>query len=301
METTTLKGISVPLLTPLTPGMEPDEAGLRRLVGHVLSGGVDSVFVMGTTGEFQYLSHDQQLACISVVVEEVAGRVPVLAGVTGLSIEETVRNLTRLERLKPQPDAVVVAPLVYHSNRKMPQHLQRLSEVSMFPILLYNNMAIVERRWKRKDMVPELIQRVSGRKKIIGLKDSSNNMDYFRDLLRRCAGEQFVMFQAGEKLILKSMDCGACGAVAGTANVLPDLFKRLHDAWLAGDRDDAGSCQGLIPRIASCYSSGAVIPAILKEWLRRRGLLTCAAAFGAPPQDMDRIQERLAELTDAGM
>ncbi len=296
MDLSRLDGVIVPLLTPLTEERKVDERSVRALVRHVLEGGVDAVFVMGTTGEFQYLDHREQLRCTAAVLDEVAGAVPVLAGVTGFSVEETVRNITRLDGLGRPPDAVVVAPLVYHSNRKLPQHMERLAAVCGYPVLLYNNIAIVERRWKHKDIIPALLDRIVANRMVVGMKDSSGNMDYFKDIVERCARPDFVVFQAVEKLLLGSLELGTRGVVAGTANVFPSVFKELLAAFTSGKRKVAARLQERIGSAVDEYRSAPQIPAIQKEALRRRGIIATSCTFVDPPADMDRIQARLSGL-----
>ncbi len=106
-----LHGIIVPLVTPLKADGRVDEKSLRNLANHVVDGGVNGIFVMGTTGEFQYLPFEQQRLAIGTVADEVGDRTLVVAGVTGKSVEETIRNVTVISSLSKTPDALVVAPL----------------------------------------------------------------------------------------------------------------------------------------------------------------------------------------------
>ncbi len=301
MDLRRLDGVIVPLLTPLTDGRKVDERSLRALVRHVLEGGVDAVFVMGTTGEFQYLDHREQLRCTAAVLDEVAGAVPVLAGVTGFSVEETVRNITRLDALGRPADAVVVAPLVYRSNRKLPQHMEQLTAVCGYPILLYNNIAIVERHWKRKDIIPALLDRIAANRTVVGMKDSSGNMSYFKDVVERYARPDFVVLQAVERFLLGSLELGTRGVVAGTANVFPSAFKDLLGAFTSGKRKAAARLQERIGSVVDEYRIAAQIPAIQKEALRRRGIISTSCTFVDPPADMDGIQARISGLLGEGV
>ncbi len=196
-----LHGIIVPLLTPFTADWQVDEESLRRLTNHVIEGSVSGIFVMGTTEEFQYLPYEARRFAIEVVIDEVKDRVLVAAGVTGASIEETVRNLTAICTMPKQPHAVVVAPLCYHSNRKLPQHIERLSAISTLPVLLYNNIGIVKRRWKRKDIIPDLVERMAALENIAGMKDSSANLEYLTQVLTY-RSSTFRVFQSEEISIL---------------------------------------------------------------------------------------------------
>jgi 4-hydroxy-tetrahydrodipicolinate synthase len=273
-----LKGIIVPLVTPFTDEGRVDEISLRGLVNHVVEGGVSGVFVMGTTGEFQYLPFDEQCAAIEAVVDQAGQRCLVVAGVTGNSMEETIRNATVIGNLPAPPQALVVAPLCYHSNRNLPQHMQRLSCISTLPILLYNNIGIVTRRWKRKDIIPDLAGRMASLENVVGIKDSSGNLDYLSRILRH-RSPAFRVFQGEETLILPALKKGADGAVPSMGNILPGLCARLYNAYREGDLDSARDHQDAIHRIDALYPTPSSIMPILKAYLVRKGIIANAMCF----------------------
>ena len=294
-----LKGIIVPLVTPFTDDGRIDEVSLRTLANHVVDGGVNGVFVMGTTGEFQYLPFDEQRAAIEAVVDEVGRRCIVVAGVTGNSVEETIRNATVIGSLPTPPHALVVAPLCYHSNRNLPQHMQRLSGISTLPILLYNNIGIVTRRWKRKDIIPDLAGRMASLDKIVGVKDSSGNLDYLSRILRY-RSSAFRIFQGEETLLLPALKKGADGAVPSMGNILPGLCAKLYNAYLESDMNSAQAHQEAISRIDALYPSPSSIMPVLKACLARKGIIANAICFVPFKGDMgaivDRFESAIEEL-----
>lgn len=273
-----LHGIIIPLLTPFTVDWHVDEESLRRLTNHVIGGGVNGIFVMGTTGEFQYLPYEAQRFAIEIVIDEVTDRVLVAAGVTGTSIEETVRNLTALCTMQKPPHAAVVAPLCYHSNRKLPQHMERVSAISTLPVLLYNNIGIVERRWKRKDIIPALVERMAALDTIVGLKDSSGNLDYLTQVLAH-RSSTFRVFQGEEISILAALERGADGAVPSMGNILPELYAGLYRSFQTGDLSEAETLQQRIIDLRHLYPDLSLIPGILKEYLRRQGIIACNQSY----------------------
>jgi 4-hydroxy-tetrahydrodipicolinate synthase len=273
-----LHGIIVPLLTPFTADGHVDEESLRRLTNHVIEGGVNGIFVMGTTGEFQYLPYEAQLFAIEIVVDEVKDRVLVAAGVTGSSIEETVRNLTAIGTMQRPPHAAVVAPLCYHSNRKLPQHMERISAISTLPLLLYNNIGIVTRRWKRKDIIPALVGRMAALEKIVGIKDSSGNLEYLTQVLVYHSSS-FRVFQGDEILILSALQRGAAGAVPSMGNIVPELYAGLYRSFQRGDLEAAETYQQRIIALRHLYPDLSIITAILKEYLVRQGIIAHSRSY----------------------
>lgn len=292
----TLQGIIVPLVTPFTAEGRVDEKSLRALVNHVLDGGVNGLFVMGTTGEFQYLSFEEQRSAIEIAVVEVGGRAIVLAGVTGKSVEETVRNATVIERLSTPPHALVVAPLFYHSNHKLLEHMKRLSDISNLPIILYNNLGIVTRNWRQKNIIPDLVEEMASIPNIVGIKDSSGNPDYFARLLK-CRSDGFHIFQGDESSILPSLKKGAVGAVPSLGNILPWLCTGLYDAFIQDEKKAAKNYQTTIHRIDALYPNTVSIPAILKLFLARKGVIADPMSYIAFKDNKDRIMSLIESAT----
>ena len=286
-----LKGIIVPLLTPLSADRHVDEISLRALANHVVGGGVNGIFVMGTTGEFQYLPFDEQRLAIETVVHEVGQRCLVVAGVTGKSMEDTIRNATVIGSLPTPPHALVVAPLCYHSNRDLPQHMQRLSSISTLPILLYNNIGIVTRRWKRKDIIPELAGRMASMENVVGIKDSSGNLEYLSRILQQ-QSPAFRVFQGEETLILPALKKGADGAVPSMGNILPGLCSKLYNAYLESEMKTAQAYQDAMNRIDALYPHPSSIMPILKAYLARNGIIANAMSYIPFKGDIEPIIAR---------
>lgn len=298
-----LHGIIVPIVTPFMADGCVDEKSLRNLANHVVDGGVNGLFVMGTTGEFQYLPFEQQRLAIGTVADEVGDRTLVVAGVTGKSVEETIRNIIVIGNLPTPPDALVVAPLCYHSNRNLPQHMERLSRLSNLPVLLYNNLGIVTRRWKHKNMLPELVGRMSSLSKIVGIKDSSGNPDYFAKVFK-FKSPAFHIFQGEEKLILPALQLGAAGAVPSMGNILPGLCAGLYDAYTKKNMKLAEAFQRSINQINAIYPDGSSIPLILKVYLARQGIIANHRSNTRLEGDTERIisllETKIGELGQTG-
>ena len=294
-----LHGIIVPIVTPLMADGRVDDKSLRNLANHVVDGGVNGLFVMGTTGEFQYLPFEQQRLAIDTVADEVGDRTLVVAGVTGKSVEETIRNIIVIGNLPTPPDALVVAPLCYHSNRNLPQHMERLSRLSNLPVLLYNNLGIVTRRWKHKNMLPELVGRMASLSNIGGIKDSSGNSDYFAKVLKY-KSPAFRVFQGEENLILSALRQGAAGAVPSMGNILPGLCAGLYDAYTKKEMKQAEAFQHSINQINTIYPDGSSIPLMLKVYLKRQGIIanpmSNTSFKGDPERIVSLLESKIGEL-----
>lgn len=207
----------VPVITPRQAG-HVDIAGLIRLLEYLVEGKVNSLFVLGTTGEFQYLDIAEKMRVIESSARWIDGRVPLLVGISSRSAEETIRLAKAAAANGAQ--AVVLAPMFGWGEPANP--LQRVIGTISLPLLLYNNPEIHE-----QTMLPlDVVRSYAGHAKITGIKDSSGDGDYFRELIN-LRSETFTVLQGKESQILQSLHAGADGIVAGAANVDPQPFVEI--------------------------------------------------------------------------
>src|ERR1051326_4841612 len=170
-----LTGIIPPLVTPLRSRDELDIAGLERLVERALAGGVSGLFLLGTTGEGPGLSYRIRRELIDRVCVQVKKRLPVLVGVTDTAYVETI-NLAH-HAAEAGADAVVVAPPYYlpEAQPELQEYLSHLVSDLPLPLFLYNMPSLTKVSFEI-----ETLRWAMQQPRIIGLKDSSGNMIYFR-------------------------------------------------------------------------------------------------------------------------
>lgn len=220
-----LSGIITPLVTPLHSDESVDETGLRRLVQHVLRAGVHGVFAMGTTGEFAALVDQERCRALEIVVDEVKGAVPVLAGVGDSS---TRRALLRVEQAQELGvDGLVAILPYYHGVGNMSEaqaHFEEVAKASSLPVILYNIPQRVG-----VSLTVEAIDELREVSPIVGVKDSSEDFGRFQAILRM-GSAAFRIFQGSELQAAPSLLLGAHGAVLGMANLAPKLCVALYEA-----------------------------------------------------------------------
>lgn len=226
-----LKGIVVPIITPLKDIDTLDVQGLEKLVEHILAGGVSGLFVLGTTGEFSSLSYRLRNELVKRVCKQVAGRVPVLVGVTDTSIIES-ENLAK-NAADYGAKAVVAAPPYYYATGQpeLIEYFGKLAERMPLPLYLYNMPMHT-----KVMLEPQTVQKIAENIKVIGLKDSSANMAYFR-LLQYAMKDHpdFQLFVGPEEMMADAVVLGANGGVNGGANMFPRLYVDLYKASVAHD------------------------------------------------------------------
>lgn len=225
-----LRGVVPPIATPLTVEEKVDEPGLRRLVQHLLEGGVHGIFAAGTTGEFALLRDEERRRAVELVVAEVGGKVPVFVGVGDAS---TARAEDRAREAKEWgADALVTLLPYYQPTGTVPEmvaHFAGVIGATDLPVLLYNIPQRV------KDVVKiEAVAELLNHDQVVGMKDSGEDPYYFHRLMLM-GSASFRVFQGSEGLAAGSLLLGCHGIVPGIGNLVPKLCVQLYDAAQAGD------------------------------------------------------------------
>lgn len=258
---TPLRGIIPPMITPLSDRDTIDHAGLERLVEHILAGGVHGLFILGTTGEGPSLSYRLRCELIERVGELVAGRVPLLVGVTDTAFVESV-NLT--EHAVDAGVAAVVLSAPYYFPAGQPElieYVEHIADEIPLPIILYNMPSCTKIAFE-----PSTLDHLFQLPNIAGLKDSSGDMGYFHKVRQLIDGRPDLSLLVGpEALLAEAVLLGGHGGVSGGANLAPRLFVDLYEAASRGDRDTVVELQAEVMKLASTvYSVGQHASAFLK-------------------------------------
>lgn len=287
--TTPLTGIVPPLVTPMRGRDELDEPGLERLVEHVLDGGVSGLFVLGTTGEGPGLSYRLRREVVERVCRQVRGRVPVLVGITDTAVVEAL-GLARFSA-DAGADALVAAPPYYlpGGQPELQEYLDHLVRELPLPLFLYNMPALTK--------VPfdlETVRHAMDAPRVIGLKDSSGDLAYFRGAVELAAGRpDWSVLIGPEEQLMDAVLAGGHGGVNGGANLFPVLYVGLFNACRAGDLDRARDLHAQVIRVStSLYRIGRHASAVIKGIKCSLSCLGICDDFMAEPFHRFRAGER---------
>lgn len=225
-----LKGIIPALATPLLEDGTPDEEGLRRLVEFQIEGGVSGFFPCGSTGEGPMFREADWATVIRVVVEQVAGRVPVLAHVAEPSTARVIERAMMAADLGA--DAVVsTLPYYYvHAGEEARRFFTAVAEASPLPLFIYN----VPQR-TQVPLSAVMLEELSQHPNIHGVKDSANDPILHFDLIHRLANTDFTVLNGSEFYLGASVMMGGDGGLLGICNVAPKLCVELYEAAARGD------------------------------------------------------------------
>jgi 4-hydroxy-tetrahydrodipicolinate synthase len=248
-----LRGIVPPLVTPLSDQDRLDPAGLERLIDRVIEGGVHGLFILGTTGEGPSLAYALRHQLIELVCDRVGGRVPVLVGITDTALGESLELAQRA--YDSGASAVVAAPPYYLalSQQELGDYFEHLARHVALPLFLYNMPSCT-----KVSIDPETVRRLFELEGVVGLKDSSGDLDYVRtvvDVVRH--RPELTLLVGPEELLAESVALGAHGGVNGGANMFPGLYVALYEAAAAGDSNSVARFHEQITKISrSIYCVG---------------------------------------------
>jgi 4-hydroxy-tetrahydrodipicolinate synthase len=254
-------GIIPALVTPFKKDNEVNEEALRDLVNFVVEKGVNGVVPVGTTGEFVYLSEEERRKVVEIVVDEVSGRVSVIAGTGASSTGQAIELSKHAEDVGA--DAVLVVSPYYlrPADKGAYQHFYDISQATDMPIMLYNIPQCTGDFLSR-----EVVEDLAELDNVVGLKDSSGHFPYLMELLEM-VGDKINIVCGHDEVVLPALAAGAKGAILASANVIPDLWIKLHEAIRKGDLEKARKMQMDAQKLARifCRHGGAVaVKAALK-------------------------------------
>lgn len=226
----TLRGTGVAIITPFQPDDSIDYPALGRVIDHVISGGVEYLVSLGTTGETPTLSKEEKIAIVHFTYEKVAGRVPVVVGIGGNNTAELIEDLKAF----PLDKAVaVLSASPYYSKPSQEglfQHYKALAAVSPKPLLLYN----VPGRTGRNLTAGTTIRLAKEVRNIAGIKEASGDMGQCMEILRD-KPEDFLVVSGDDALALPQIACGMEGVISVAANSFPRMFTDMVRLCLKGD------------------------------------------------------------------
>lgn len=287
-------GIIPPLVSPLRRRDELDVPGLERLLEHVLAGGVNGLFILGTTGEGPSLSYRLRREFIGRVCRQVNRRVPVLVAVTDTAFVESV-NLAG-HAAEAGASAVVLAPPYYlpEGQPELREYLNHIVPELALPLFLYNMPALT-----KVSIELDTIRWAIDNPRIIGFKDSSADLDYYRSVVELAKGRSDWSVLIGpEELLSEGIRVGGHGGVNGGANIFPRLYVSLYDAVRANNSARAVELHSRVMRVSeSLYHIGRHPSAVIKGIKCALSVLGICDDFMAEPFHRFRAEERTAVET----
>ncbi|NNC66734.1 MAG: 4-hydroxy-tetrahydrodipicolinate synthase [Gammaproteobacteria bacterium] len=237
------KGSMVAIATPMHDGGEVDYDSLAKYVEFHIENDTDALVPAGTTGESATLNHAEHCEIIRFVVEQVKGRIPVIAGTGANSTQEAI-DLTQCAKDAGADACLLVSPYYNKPTQEgLILHHQAIAKAVAIPQILYN----VPGR-TAVDLLPETAIKLSTVENIVGIKEATGEIDRCKQILAE-SPEGFMLISGDDDTAMEFLLAGGCGVITVTGNVAPKLFHDMCMASIDGDRNKAQEINAKLERL----------------------------------------------------
>jgi len=273
----TFTGLIPPICTPLTDTREIDVTSLNEIIEFQISQGASGIFVLGSSGEAIYLDDEQRRLVATAASRAVAGRVPLLLGALAPTARRVRQQIDLLAPVKADGFVLTAPFYAALSAAEIVEHFRYVAKYATLPVIAYDIPGNVGAKLENPVLATLLREGT-----VVGLKDSSGDVDAFRALAEELGTDRKCSLLSGaDTKALDALDAGADGMVPGLSNIRPDLFLRLQEAHRAGNGAAARVLQdGIITlngifRIGQAHGLGRHASEIgaLKHVLHERGVI----------------------------
>ncbi len=298
MNTEFLKGVIVPIITPIDEEESIDEIALRDQIDYVIEGGVLGVLAFGSNGEFYVIEEDEMERGLKIMVDQAAGRVPVYFGIGAISTKKSVR-LAKMAKAGGATGISVLQPMFLKpTEEELFRHFKTIADaVPDLPMLLYNNPGRVG-----YTMSGNLVERLAHEvENIVGMKDTSGDMTQTAEFIRRTRDVDFKVFGGKDTLLYASLCHGAVGGVCTAGNFMPELITDIYNKYVAGDLGGALEAQFKLNPVRLSMD-GASFPVAAKDMANLRGRNVGTPYTPSLPTPEGAVLDKMkTEMKNAGL
>lgn len=233
------EGIYVAMLTPFKEDGSINEAEMRKIVDFLIEGGVHGLFPVSSVGESIHMSKDEKVRLMEIVYDQANGRVAVTPGVGSSTPADSIYLAQKAKEMGC--NAVVIAPPYFFplSQEMMEKYFETIIEAVDVPVILYNIPLFTPA------LGYDLIKRLSRRKTVVGMKDSSGSMVDFLHFMDKVklVGEEMNFLTGREEMLMACLAMGGKGCMTATAGILPEIMVDIYEAFNNGEHDTARELQ----------------------------------------------------------
>lgn len=263
-----IRGIFTPTVVPLDSAGRIHERELRRYTSWLIDRGVHGLYPNGSTGEFTRFTPEERRRIVEIMVDEAAGRVPVLAGAAEANLGETIAACEHYHAVGARAVAIV-SPFYYRLGPEaVYRYFREIGDHSPIDVTLYNipmfaspiDVATIERL---ADDCP----------RIVAIKDSSGDLPFLMRMIAavRPRRPDFAFLTGWDAALLPMLLMGCDGGTNAVSGIVPEATRRLYDLAVAGELEAAKRIQFAILPLFDALLTGADFPAGFRAALRLRG------------------------------
>jgi len=235
-----IRGIIVPILTPVDKEENIDEMRLRFMVDHVIEDGVHGILAFGSNGEFYMFEDGEMQRALEIILDQTAGRVPVYFGIGAIRTKKAIRLAKMAESVGAFGVSILQPMFLKPTFEELYEHFKAVADaIPETPVLLYNNPGRVGYTMTA-DLVEKLARSVPN---IVGMKDSSGDFSLLSEYVRRTRDIGFRVLAGKDTLIYPGLCIGTVGSVCSTANMFGPLVTSIYNKFMEGDFEGALEAQ----------------------------------------------------------
>nr|MDO8079829.1 dihydrodipicolinate synthase family protein [Candidatus Freyarchaeota archaeon] len=262
-----IQGIIPAMVTLFDEAQRLDEDAIRAQVDFLVENGVHGIFILGSMGEAAYLSEEERNRTVKIVVDQAAGRVPVVVGTSHFSTRVSVKLSNEAEKLGADAIMSLLIPYFPLTEEMIYNHYKKLSEEVNLPIFIYNFPILTH-----FDISPETIAKLAEIDNIVGLKDTVLDGNHTRRVLE-LVPKDFVVMPGSEITLQAALEAGAKGAIFGTSNIDPKPLCEVYKLHQSGNIEKAKAKMQEATKLIEVMTIASVEfgPSIIKNAMKLNG------------------------------
>lgn len=294
------KGILTPMVTAFDNEGKIDFKGNEVVINSLISGGVNGILFLGSTGEFFAMTMKEKKEFISFAIKTVNKRVPVLIGTGGTVVKEVI-ELTKFAEKEGADAAIIVSPYYFKlDDESVYKYYAEIAESVELPIILYN---YPDRTSINLD--PKLVLRLAkDYTNIVGIKDTVDSMNHTRYLIETVKSElkDFAVFSGYDEYLIPNLLLGGNGTIGALTNIIPELFVNFYKSYNENDFKVASLLQKKVSNLMSLYDIAPIFIPVLKTALQLTGKnITSVTVSESRPLSNEQIEEIKRVLRQADL
>lgn len=225
-----LKGIYVPILTPVDENENVDYLRFEKHINYLIEKGVHGILAHGSNSEFYMFNEKEYEEILKFIVKVTNKRIPVVAGIGNIRTRDCIRYIEIAEKSGADAVSILQPMFLKPTETELYNHFKEIANSTKIPVLLYNNSRIGYTL--TADLVEKLARTVDN---IVGIKDSSGDMNQLLEFVRRTKDINFKVFSGKDTLLYSGLNIGAVGGVCSTANIFPELVTEIYESYVDGN------------------------------------------------------------------
>jgi len=270
VDTPIFKGIIPPVPTIMNQDGHLDKAGMQHMIDHLIAGGVDVLFFLGSAGEFSQMSAEMRKEVAEFCVTYTNHRLPTLLGIASPGTQETIKYGCHAKAIGADGTVLVNPYYAILNEENIYNYYKAVATAVDLPIILYNFPALTN-----QDLSPALVKRLAlDFSNIVGIKDTVDSMRHIRDVILtvKPVRPDFGVYAGFDEYMLDTLIIGGDGGFPSSANFAPYLAKGIYRAFQEKDGARLIELQRLLSYIPPIFALESPFYSVVKESVKMTGI-----------------------------